>query len=135
MSRQHFKIIFSLIATCYQCAKFAVLLVLFFFFFFVFCFVCLFVCWGFCIKIHWENSRWHNLLRLSIIVFKDQSELFTFIFNVFLFHLLCWYFNSHGHLRCCNGLQTRQANLHQWVRVSLSASFIRPCPTSKQRTS
>ena len=27
------------------------------------------------------------------------------------------------------------ANLHEWVRVSLGAPFIRPCASSKQRAS
>ena len=29
--------------------------------------------------------------------------------------------------------KTQIANLHEWVRVSLGAPFIRPCATSEQR--
>ena len=39
-----------------------------------------------------------------------------------------------GHLGWCNSRQARQANLHEWNRVSLGALLIRPCATSKQKT-
>ena len=36
------------------------------------------------------------------------------------------------HLWWCNGLQAWLANLHEWIRVSLSAPFIRPCAASSK---
>ena len=33
-----------------------------------------------------------------------------------------------------NGYQGRLANLHEWVRFSLGAQFMRPCATSKQKS-
>ena len=47
----------------------------------------------------------------------------------------CIRLDGRGHLWWCNGLQARQTNLHEWVRVSLGAPFIRSCATSKQRAS
>ena len=35
-----------------------------------------------------------------------------------------------GRLMLCNGLQARQAKLQEWLRVSWSAPYIRPCVTS-----
>ena len=51
---------------------------------------------------------------------------------------VCVWFNSYrrkkGPLWWCNGLKTWLANLHEWVRVSLGAPFIRPCATSVKVT-
>ena len=41
--------------------------------------------------------------------------------------------STYRRLGWYNGLQARLTKLHEWVRVSLGASFIRPCATSKQK--
>ena len=33
----------------------------------------------------------------------------------------------------CNGQQAWQANLHEWIKLSLGAPFIQPRATSKQK--
>ena len=51
-------------------------------------------------------------------------------------HLSC-YLTQHIMRRCLgwyNSSQARLANLHEWIRVSQGVPFIRPCPSSKQKS-
>ena len=61
---------------------------------------------------HWVLSSYGHVRHLSIVNYENN-----------------W---KREHLGWCNDKLARLANLHEWAWVSLFASVIWPCTTSKQ---